>query len=91
MHLSDFDGETEFSRFKDFSGANSAFGTQTFYEHKVKSPLKDQKMVKCPRCRKESAELKSKTENDYFSVKYYSCGNCMHIFKVARVKYPTDQ
>ena len=46
-------------------------------------------MVKCPRCRKEFAKLKSRHESDYFSLKYYSCDKCRHIFKVARVKYPT--
>jgi C4-type Zn-finger protein len=46
-------------------------------------------MVKCPRCRAEFAELQRDVENPFFSLKYYTCDKCHHVFKVARVKYPT--
>jgi len=48
-------------------------------------------MLKCPRCKTESTSPKNEIENDYFSLKYYACANCHHVFKVARVKYPTTQ
>lgn len=35
--------------------------------------------------------MTSDLENSYFSLKYYECNKCKHIFKVARVVYPTHK